>query len=220
MSPAALDALVRRLEPHARRAAEGADPAHDYGHVARVVENARVIARGEGVDPAVPIVAALLHELFSYPKGHPDSPRSGYACAERAAVVLRDEGAPEELARPVCRAIEEHPFSLGVTPETIEGRVLQDADRVDALGAIGLARMWATCSTMGRPLYADEDPFCEARAPDDKLWGLDHVYKKLLLLPERLHTASGRALAADRARFMREYLAQLARELPRATMSA
>lgn len=204
---------LARLEGHARRAAEGADAAHDYGHVARVVKAAREICARDGIDPTVPVAAATLHELFSYPKGHPDSPRSGVVCAERARAVLEGEGAPAEIIEPVCRAIREHPFSLGVTPESVEGRVLQDADRLDALGAIGLARMWATCQAMGRPLYAPDDPFCAAREPDDKAWGLDHVYKKLLRVPAGLHTAAARALAEDRVAFMRAYLAQLEREI-------
>ena len=73
--------------------------------------------------------------------------------------------------------------------------------------------MWATCADMKRPFYAPEDPFCERRAPDDKQWGLDHVYKKLLVVPDKLHLATSRAMAKDRVAFLRAFVDQLASEL-------
>lgn len=159
------------------------------------------------------MAAALLHELFTYPKNHPESHRAGDICAERAREVLDCEAMPRALIDPVCAAIRDHGFSKGVVPEAMASRVLQDADRLDALGAIGLARMWATCADMKRPFYAPEDPFCDARPPDDKAWGLDHVFKKLLAIPERLHTATARTLAAERAAFLRTYVEQLRLEV-------
>ena len=169
------------------------DPAHDWLHVRRVMTSARAIALAEGADVGVCTTAALLHELFNHPKGHPESHRSGEVCAEHARAVLREHGAPEEFVAAVGYAIAVHPFSLGVTPTTLEARVLQDADRLDALGAIGLARCFATCAAMRRPFYEPDDPFCERRAPDDKLWGLDHVYKKLLKLRDAAVAAGGGA---------------------------
>ena len=91
--------------------------------------------------------------------------------------------------------------------------MLQDADRLDAIGAIGLARMWATCADMKRPFYSPDDPFCVSRAPDDKLWGLDHVFKKLLAIPERLHTPTARTLAQGRIAFLNAYVEQLRAEI-------
>ena len=99
------------------------------------------------------------------------------------------------------------------TPETLEAKVLQDADRLDAIGAIGVARCFATCADMKRPFYDPDDPRCEHRAPDDKLWGVDHFYKKLLRLEAGMHTATARSLAAERTRFMREFLDRLADEI-------
>src|SRR6185436_7645245 len=109
------------------------------------------------------------------------------------------------LVDPICSAIRDHAFSKGVVPDALESKVLQDADRLDAVGAIGLARMWATCADMKRPFYAPDDPFCEARAPDDKSWGLDHVYKKLLAVPERLSLDTSRRIAAERVAFIRAF---------------
>lgn len=214
MPPAGVDpALFARLAAEARARAEGSEPAHDFFHVARVTENARRIAAAEGASDAVAVTAALLHELFTLPKSHPDSARAGDLCAEHARDLLAREGAPASLIEPVCAAIRDHAFSKGVVPDSLDARILQDADRLDALGAIGLARMWATCADMKRPFYAPEDPFCDARSPDDKAWGLDHVYKKLLVVPSRLHTSAARAMAEDRVRFIRAYLEQLRAEI-------
>ena len=216
-APAAVpSALWHRLEAEASALARSAEPAHDFFHVERVVGNALAIARGEKAGDEVEgtaATAALLHELFTLPKNHPDSSRAGDRCAEKARDLLEIEGAPTWLIAPVSAAIRDHSFSKGVVPEALSSRILQDADRLDALGAIGLARMWATCADMKRPFYSPDDPLCATRAPDDKLWGLDHVFKKLLVIPDRLHTETARALAAERVAFLRTYVEQLGREI-------
>jgi len=211
-----MEELERRLLPlraAAEAACAGAEPAHDFLHVLRVTENARRIAAGEGADPFVAVPAALLHELFNYPKNHSESHLSGEVCAERALSLLRGLGWEPARAEAIAYAIRVHPFSRGVTPDTLEGRVLQDADRLDSIGAIGIARCFATCSTMGRPFYDPADPFCAARPPDDKAWGLDHFFRKLLQIEAGLHTATARRLAGERTAFMRAFLAQLGDEL-------
>lgn len=208
--------LWSRLEAEAKARTETAEPAHDFSHVRRVVHNARAVARGEVMSErssAIVETAALLHELFTYPKGHPRSSEAGDVCAAHAREVLVREGAPSWLVDPTCAAIRDHAFSKGVVPDALESRALQDADRLDAVGAIGLARMWATCANMKRPFYAPEDPFCTHRVPDDKAWGLDHVYSKLLRIPERLHTPTARRLAEARVMFLRAYVEQLGREI-------
>jgi uncharacterized protein len=217
MAPPEVDpALWGRLVTEARAQARETEPAHDFFHVERVVLNALAIARGEelGRDVvAAAATAALLHELFTLPKNHPDSSRAGDTCAVRARELLEHNDAPAQLVEAASAAIRDHSFSKGVVPEAPVSRVLQDADRLDAIGAIGLARMWATCADMKRPFYAPDDPFCESRAPDDKLWGLDHVFKKLLTIPERLHTEAARAMAAERMVFVNAFVAQLRSEL-------
>jgi uncharacterized protein len=204
---------MSRLEEWARTKCEGADPAHDFQHVLRVVECARRIAAGEGADVEIATTAALLHELFNYPKDHPESARSGEVCAVEAERVLAQEGWHEQRRRHVADCIRTHSFSRGLPPETIEAAVLQDADRLDAIGAIGIARCFATSAAMRRPFYAPEDPFCRARPPDDKQWGLDHFYKKLLKIPATLNTATARRLAGERVAFMERFLVQLASEI-------
>lgn len=208
-----IDAQRRRLHEVARARCEGADAAHDFLHVHRVLHLSRVIAEAEGANVEIATTAALLHELFNHPKGHPESHRSAELCAEHAAALLRDIAAPDVFREAVCGAIRTHSFSAGLEPETLEAAVLQDADRLDALGAIGVARCFATCAAMARPFYADEDPFCESREPDDKLWGVDHFYRKLLKLEGKMNTDTGRAMAKSRTEFLRTYLTQLRGEI-------
>ena len=133
----------------------------------------------------------------------------------RAGQYSASEGVENDsTAEAIATCIREHPFSRGIVPATIEGKVVQDADRLDAIGAIGIARCMATCAEMKRPFYAPVDPFCEQRPPDDKAWGIDHFYKKLLRIPgERSTTPTARAMAGERAAAMTQFLAQLAREI-------
>jgi len=196
-----------------RERMSGCEPAHDFLHVLRVVASARVLAEAEGARRDVVEMAALLHELFAYPKGHPESHRSGDVCAEHAARLLRDHGRDEAFVAAVCACIRDHAFSKGVVPETLEGRILQDADRLDAIGAIGVARCMATCAAMGRPFYAEHDPFCRERAPDGKAFGVDHFFEKLNKLPAAMHTDAARAEAQQRGAFLDAFLRQLEAEI-------
>lgn len=204
---------LARLRSLAEAATRDRPPAHDALHVARVARLAARLAEAEGADVERTVAAALLHELVNLPKDHPDSARSGDLCAAAARALLGREGWGEAEADAIAACIRDHAFSKGVEPETLEGRVLQDADRLDAIGAVGLARMWATTTEMRRPFYDEADPFCRGRAPDDKRFGLDHVFRKLLVVPGRLHTATARALAPARVEAMRAHLAALEREL-------
>lgn len=189
------------------------DPAHDFLHVQRVYDNARHILKIEKADEEVVLTAVLLHELFNYPKGHPESYRSGDVCAEKAEEVLGEHSFPSEKIPHVLDCIRNHSFSKGVTPSTIEGKIVQDADRLDAIGAIGIARCFATCQEMGRPFYEQADPMSRNREPNDKLYGIDHFFIKLLNIADRLHTDTARQIAAERTGFMKHYLEQLDAEI-------
>ncbi len=208
-TPARQERLERIADAHDARS----DPAHDSLHVRRVAILAAQIGDNEGADLGIVVPAALLHELFSYPKTHPNAAQSGEICAAEAEIVLQAEGYPWSQVEAICECIRVHSWSRGVCPPGRDAQVLQDADRLDALGAIGIARCFATGTTMQRPFYSPQDPFCRARPPDDKQWTLDHFYQKLLRLPETLHTPTARALAETRVAFVESFLSQLAREL-------
>lgn len=193
----------------------GRPPAHDASHVLRVVGLARTIAHGESESGDLDVVtaAALLHEQVNLPKDHPRSRDSGDLCADAARALVLERGGAPSFAEAVATAIREHAFSRGRTPTTPESRILQDADRLDAIGAVGIARCFGTSTEMKRPFFGPEDPACETRTPDDKAFALDHFFTKLLLLPSRLHTETAKKLAEPRARFLQRFVAEAAREL-------
>ncbi|HVT73443.1 MAG TPA: HD domain-containing protein [Lacunisphaera sp.] len=191
----------------------GGDAAHDLEHVRRVVANARRLAAAEGARLEVVLPAAWLHDCVAVPKDSPERTAASRLAAAQAVAWLRAWGWPEALLPDVAHAIEAHSFSAGVPPRTLEAKVVQDADRLDALGAVGLARCLMLSGESGRPLYATEDPFCDRRPPDDRAAAVDHFHTKLLRLEELMQTASGRREARERTEFLRMFLAQLRREI-------
>ncbi len=203
--------LERRWEE--KLAAAGGDAAHDREHVRRVVRNAATLAAAEGARPEVVLPAAWLHDCVMVPKDSPQRAAASRLAAAQAAAWLREWGWPEVLLPDIAHAIEAHSFSAGIAPRTIEARVVQDADRLDALGAVGLARCLMLGGELGRPLYAAEDPFCERRPPDDRAACVDHFHTKLLTLEDAMQTAGGRVEARRRTEFLRQFLAELRREL-------
>ncbi len=192
---------------------ETADSAHDLPHIHRVVANARRLAETEGADPAVVLPAAWLHDCVIVPKDSPQRAHASRLAAERAGRFLRDAGYRPDLIPAIEHAIAAHSFSGGISPETLEARVVQDADRLDALGAIGIARTLMLGGVMGLPLYDPDEPLPQRRQPDDRQNVIDHFYVKLLTLAERMHTAAGRREGERRTRLMRVYLEALGREL-------
>jgi len=191
----------------------GADAAHDRAHVRRVVSMARMLAREEGADLDVVIPAAWQHDCVAVAKDDPDRDQASQRAAKIAIAYLDGAGYPEEHHDGIRHAIEAHSYSAGIPPETIEAKVVQDADRLDALGAIGIARCFTVGGALGRTLYAPDDPFCETRPPDDGTYTVDHFYQKLLRLPETMQTPAGRTEAERRATFMRTYLDRLETEV-------
>lgn len=203
-------------EPHIERLLMGlseTDAAHDLAHVHRVVANARRLASPEHARLEIVLPAAWLHDCVTVPKGSPRRHTASALAAREAGEFLREFSYPAELIPGIEHAIEAHSFSARVTPRTPEAMVVQDADRLDALGAIGIARCLALGGAMGRPLYNPSEPFPENRAPDDTANVLDHFYVKLLGLADTMTTAAGRAEARSRTVFMRRYLEQLGAEI-------
>ena len=189
------------------------DAAHDRAHVERVVTTARRLARAEGAALEVVVPAAWLHDCVVLPKDAPDRAQAARRAADAARDFLRTAGYPEPWIGPVAHAIAAHSWSGDVAPNTLEAKVVQDADRLDALGAVGLARCFAVAGALGNALYDPDDPFCEDRPPDDDTYALDHFFAKLLRLPDSMQTEAGRAAAERRAQFLRTYLDRLAEEI-------
>jgi uncharacterized protein len=147
------------------------------------------------------------------PKDSPDRARASRLAADEAVRRLRDWGWSSLPLDDIAHAIEAHSFSAGIAPRTLEACVVQDADRLDALGAIGLARCLALGGAMGRPLLHPEDPFADDREPDDRTWSLDHLPVKLFRLEAMMRTAAGRDEAAARTAWLRGFVAQLREEV-------
>ena len=193
---------------------DGSDTAHDLAHVQRVWTNARVIADKEGRgDLRILIAATYLHDLVSLPKDHAQRHTSSILSAQAAKPILVTLGYSADEAAQVAHAITAHSYSANIPPETIEAEILQDADRLDALGAIGIARTFAVSGALGRPIYDPADPFAKHRSLNDKEFAIDHWPQKLLRLPQLMNTETGKALAVERLTLMQNFLKQLANEL-------
>jgi uncharacterized protein len=205
--PVDFDELERRC--CGKLAAAGGDAAHDLSHVVRVVRSARQLAAAEGARLEIVLPAAWLHDCVTVPKDSPQRAQASRLGAAQAVAWLREWDWPVELLPDIAHAIEAHSFSAGIPARTIEAKVVQDADRLDALGAAGLARCLMLGGAMGRPLYAADDPFCTERKPDDRAACVDHFYTKLLQLEGTMQTATGKAEAERRTAFLRHFLAQL-----------
>jgi uncharacterized protein len=212
----AMDRLRRDWEPRFRQFVAdqpGADPGHGPAHLERVVATALRLAAEEGARVEVVLPAAWLHDCVHVAKDSPDRPRASRLAADRALHFLESAGYPRACLPEIRHAIEAHSYSAGIAPRTIEAQVVQDADRLDALGAIGLARCIAVGAALGRPVYGPTDPFCRARAPNDRGASVDHFYAKLFRLAETMQTPSGRREAGRRTDFLRAFLAQLESEI-------
>lgn len=215
-----LNAWENRFRSFLETQLRNADAAHDRAHVERVVATARRLGQKEEAEPAVVIPAAWLHDCVVLAKDHPRREDAATRAAETARSFLTEAGYPTGWIDPISHAIEAHSYSGDVSPKTTEARVVQDADRLDALGAIGLARCFTVGAELGHALYHPDDPFCEDRPPDDDTYSIDHFYTKLLNLPETMQTEAGRREAERRADVLHSYLDQLAREIEGGSPSA
>src|ERR687885_1588123 len=187
-------------------------PAHDFQHILRVYKNAEAISKQEeSVDLDVVLAAALLHDSIVYPKGSSKTMNSADDSAEIAKKILLEyKNYPREKIERVADAIRTHSYSKKLVPRSLEGKILQDADRLDAVGAIGIARTFSVGGNENRSLYNPLDPFCTTdRQPDDTQWTLDHIKKKLMILKDSMHTKTAKKIAQERTEFMELFLNQL-----------
>ncbi len=190
-----------------------ADPAHDLNHVRRVVKMAKLLCERENAVSSVVIPAAWLHDCYSVAKNHPERHKSSKMAADKAIKFLSSIGYSQEYFGEIHHVIVAHSYSANVQPETIEARVVQDADRLDAIGAIGVARCIQVSTTLERALYCSTDTFCTSRVPDDDKYAIDHFYLKLLRLGKLMTTDSGIIEAKKRTDFMQSFLKQLKNEV-------
>ncbi len=191
----------------------GDDGAHDTSHLHRVWRNAgELLPDHPEADALVVMAACYLHDIVNLPKNHPERHLASRQAAREAVRELAAAGFPAALLPGVAHAIETHSFSAALKPQTIEAKIVQDADRLDALGAVGLARMFYTAGRMGSRLAHAADPAGIDRPLDDKAYSLDHIAVKLATLPGTMQTAAGRRLGEERVRALTAFRDQFVAE--------
>ncbi len=189
------------------------DPAHDFEHVLRVYRNAERICKKEKANPKLILTSALLHDIVSFRKSDKLSKTSSTKSSIESKKILQKFNYSENEIKIISDAIESHSFSKNKTPNTLEGKILQDADRLDAIGAIGIARTFAVGGAENRSFYNKKDVFCISRKPDDQVWTVDHFYKKLLLLESKMNTNSAKVEAKRRTKIIKKFLTDLKKEI-------
>ncbi|MGZ6390102.1 MAG: HD domain-containing protein [Ktedonobacterales bacterium] len=213
MEQDARDAVLVRAHDFVRQELSADSSGHDWWHIQRVVNLAQVIAREEGADPYVCELAALLHDIADYKIAGDEE--SGL---RRVGEWLEAQEVDVAVAGHVMEIIGTMSFGGGNRPPmaTLEGRVVQDADRLDAIGAIGIARAFAFGGSRGRALYdPDEAPQQYTSTKAYHTSGsstINHFHEKLLLLRDRMNTMYARRLAEQRHRYMETFLDEFARE--------
>ena len=201
--------LLERAAVFAQSCLAGAEAGHDWPHTLRVWRNSRRILKGESADAEIVELAAIFHDIADV-KFHGGDEEKGPALA---AEFLMKEGFPEDRTVHVCNIIRHMSFKGGNEKpawSSFEMEIVQDADRLDAIGAIGVARAFHYGGFRNRPLY---DPLiapnlkmskAEHRRSDSPT--LNHFYEKLLLLKERMHTGTARTIAEKRHAFLEQFL--------------
>ncbi len=144
------------------------DSAHDFDHIMRVFKNARNICKKENANEKLVLSAVLLHDIVSYPKSDKRSKSSSIKSAEESKNILKKFNFTTEEIQIISDAIRDHSFSRNKIPTTLEGKILQDADRLDAIGAIGIARVFAVGGS-------EKDPFITSKILSAKI---EHLMMK------------------------------------------
>lgn len=203
-----------RLEKIVRTCGIEEDGSHDLKHIHRVLKNANQIADevAESVCHLTLLAAVWLHDIVSFEKNDPRRTEASRLAALKAKQLLEEAGFPQQKLEGVVHAIEAHSFSANIEPQTIEAMILQDADRLDALGAVGIARVFYVGGRMGAALYHDDDILAANRTLDDHNYSLDHFQTKILKLPEGMKTAPGRRMAEERAALVRDFVERFCSE--------
>ncbi|GLO51144.1 phosphohydrolase [Pseudomonas putida] len=193
--------------------ADQPDGSHDLSHIHRVWVNAQRIQRVEGGDLEVLLAATVLHDCVAVEKNSPLRGQASTLSAQRAASILADMGWPLQRIEQVAHAVKTHSYSAGFEPLTLEARILQDSDRLDAIGAVGIARCFYVSGRMGSALYDFENPTAWGREYRDKAYTVEHFHTKLLKLASGFKTAEGARLAAERHARLEVFLADFMDEI-------
>ncbi len=204
---------IRKLAELVRPHYGSDDPAHDWPHIGRVAATAKKLAVGQKVQLECILAGVYCHDLVNLPKNHPDRSRASELAADMAAPLLKDAGFSAEEISLIRSCIIEHSFSRGLKPSSPESAIVQDSDRLDSLGAIGILRCASVNTLMKSKYYDPFDPFAESRELDDKRFMVDHYYVKLFKLPDLMVTEAGRKEGYLRVEYMKTFLSRLGQEI-------
>lgn len=209
------EAVIEQTAVHVRSQLEGEGTGHDWWHIERVLKNAIHIGREEGADLFIVQLAALLHDIADH-KFHGGDDSVGPKVARQWLESINVDPNIVEHVGLIVRDISFKGADVIAAMHSLEGKVVQDADRLDAIGAIGIARAFAYGGFKQRELYNPAikperhdsfETYKNSQAPT-----INHFYEKLLLLKDRMNTATGQAMAAERHRFMEMYLEKFFKE--------
>ena len=193
--------------------AQHQDPAHDFAHIERVRGYCQWLGTHYQADFDVLIPAALLHDVVNLPKDHQNRAEASQQAALEGGRILEKLGFEATVIARIQTVVTEHAYSRGLSPSCIESAILQDADRLDALGALGILRM-ATCGAkLGSRYYHPEEPIAHDRPLDDRRYLMDHFFTKLFGLGDRLNTALAKEEGRRRIAFMKTFVSQIQMEI-------
>ncbi len=203
-------AVSREYESHAKP-----DSAHDMSHLQRVWKHCDWINREDGleVEPLVLMAAAYFHDIVNVPKDSSDRSQASSLAAERAKQLLGELSFPETCMEETLEAIRCHSFSAQLEAKSRAAQIVQDADRLEALGALGIARVFYVAGQMNSRLFDPADPFANERELDDRRYALDHFFVKLLRLKSSMHTDAGRRRAKELTSRLENFIEDLGEEL-------
>lgn len=192
-----------------------AESGHDFDHVLRVLALAERLARTEGADLEIVRAAALLHDMA---RGDEDESRGddhAAMAAERASIILRERGIAPERADAVAHAIAAHRFRGSQVPQTLEAKVLFDADKLDSIGAIGIARAFAISGALNQRLWGEvaADAVATRNQRNSSHTAVAEFAVKLSKVRDRVFTASARQIAEERHAYMVAFFERLGREV-------
>ncbi len=215
-------ATANHFSPHQALAArllsalgpDTTDGSHDLSHILRVWRNAAAILATEPAGDAELVLAGvLLHDCVAVEKDSPLRAQASRLAADRARGIVAELEWAQDRIDALAHAIEAHSFSAAIEPRTLEAGILQDADRLDAIGAIGIARCFYTGGRMGSLLYDADDPGAERRELDDRRFAIDHFPAKLFKVADGFRTPAGQAMARARAETMRGFVTAFMTEI-------
>lgn len=204
---------IQNLIPLVKSYYNTTDPAHDWAHVGRVAATAKQLAENQDVNLECVLAGVYCHDLINLPKDHPDRKNASTLAAKEAEPLLVKAGFNEQEVLIIQKAIIEHSFSKGLKPSCLEAAIVQDADRLDALGAIGILRCAAVNTQMKASFYDPFDPLADMRLLDDKSFMLDHYFVKLFKLPDLMNTPQAKAIGFKRIEFMKSFIDELMKEV-------